>query len=68
MDQKTYSIYRKGGDFDVVLQGIKNVSGLISKYHSSLKLEIQFLVNRYNESQIPFATKFANKMNAGPET
>jgi radical SAM protein with 4Fe4S-binding SPASM domain len=64
MDQETYSKYRKDGDLRKVMQGIKNVSEAKRKVRSSVKLEIQFLVNRYNESQIPAAKQFAHETGA----
>jgi len=48
MDQKVYSEYRRKGDFNKVVAGIKNVLAAKTRFRSSLKLEIQFLVNRYN--------------------
>jgi radical SAM protein with 4Fe4S-binding SPASM domain len=59
MNQETYSKYREKGDLRKVIQGIKNVSEAKKNARSSLKLEIQFLVNRYNESQIPLVKQFA---------
>jgi len=59
MNQSTYSKYRKNGDFQEVNQGIRNISDARKKFNSSMKLEIQFLVNRFNEHQIPMAEKFA---------
>jgi radical SAM protein with 4Fe4S-binding SPASM domain len=64
MDQATYSAYRINGDFEKVIAGIRNISDAISKYDSPLRLEIQFLVNRKNEMQIPAARKFASEVNA----
>jgi radical SAM protein with 4Fe4S-binding SPASM domain len=64
MDQDTYSAYRINGDFEKVVAGIRNVSDAVSSYGSSLRLELQFLVNRQNESQIPAARKFASGVNA----
>ena len=64
MKSETYSLYRKGGDFEKVIDGIKNVSMAIRNRRSSLKLEIQFLVNRYNEKQIPSAVRFSKEVNA----
>lgn len=61
MDQITYSRYRQNGDLDKVLSGIKNVADARDKTKSSIKLELQFLVNRYNEHQIPAAIDFAEK-------
>jgi MoaA/NifB/PqqE/SkfB family radical SAM enzyme len=64
MDQSTYSAYRVKGDFAKVMEGIRNIANARKKNHSSLRLEIQFLVNKYNEHQIPEARKFARRMHA----
>lgn len=64
MDQVTYSIYRNKGEFQKVAEGIKNVSAAIKRSGSTLKLEIQFLVNSKNESQIPAVRKFASGVRA----
>jgi radical SAM protein with 4Fe4S-binding SPASM domain len=64
MNQATYSAYRINGDFFSVIQGIKNVSEARKRLSSSLKLVIQFLVNRQNEHQIPDAKDFADSVNA----
>ncbi len=61
MDQKTYSEYRRNGDFGKVTDGIKNVAEAIRQQGSPLRLEIQFLVNRINEHQIPDARKLARE-------
>jgi radical SAM protein with 4Fe4S-binding SPASM domain len=64
MDQKVYSIYRHNGDFGKVVAGIKNVTSAIVRHNSSLNMEIQFLVNRHNEHQIPEAERFAKDVGA----
>jgi radical SAM protein with 4Fe4S-binding SPASM domain len=64
MDQDTYSEYRKNGDFNKVSMGIRNIAGAIRTNHSPLRLEIQFLVNRFNEHQIPQARRFAAETRA----
>jgi radical SAM protein with 4Fe4S-binding SPASM domain len=64
MDQDTYSNYRKGGDFSMVIAGIRNIAGSISRTGSHLKLEIQFLVNKYNEHQINDIRKLASNVGA----
>jgi len=64
MDQDTYSKYRIGGNIGIVTDGIRNISEAIKKHRSSLKLVIQFLVNRENEHQIPDVKRFAREMNA----
>jgi MoaA/NifB/PqqE/SkfB family radical SAM enzyme len=64
MDRETYSKYRVGGDFEKVRAGIKAVSKELLRIKSSVKLEIQFLVNRYNEFQIPDVKEFAKEVKA----
>ena len=64
LDQKTYSKYRKGGDLSKVISGIRNFAVARNKYGSSMKLEIQFLVNRNNEYQIGDAKRFAKEVGA----
>jgi radical SAM protein with 4Fe4S-binding SPASM domain len=64
MDQETYSEYRKNGDFGKVIEGIRNVSEAIAGMRSPLKLEIQFLVNKFNEHQIAGAKRLAAETGA----
>jgi radical SAM protein with 4Fe4S-binding SPASM domain len=67
MDVKTYSLYRVNGNFETVIKGIRNVSEARKRIDSRLKLVIQFLVNRHNESQIGTARTFAAEMDASLE-
>jgi MoaA/NifB/PqqE/SkfB family radical SAM enzyme len=65
LDQKTYSAYRKGGCFEQVIQGIKELSAAREKLKKSNPLiEVQFLVNRYNQDQIPRLKSFAVSLGA----
>ncbi len=64
MDQDTYSAYRINGSVRTVLEGIRNISEAKKRYKSSLKIEIQFLVNRLNEHQIPQIRNLAGKLKA----
>lgn len=64
IDQETYSSYRISGDFNTVIDGIKNVTGARKRFNSSLKIEIQCLVNKLNESQIPRIRDLANMVKA----
>lgn len=64
LDQKTYSSYRIGGDLNKVMEGLKNVSRAKEKLKSSMEIEIQFLVNSYNEEQIPAVKKLAGSVKA----
>ena len=61
MDQETYSSYRVNGNLNTVIEGLKNVTHAKKKYNSSLKIEIQFLVNRFNEHQIPAGKTICQK-------
>jgi radical SAM protein with 4Fe4S-binding SPASM domain len=62
MDEKTYSSYRLKGDFETVLNGIKNISEARKRNASGLKVIILFLVNRKNEHQINVVRRFAMEM------
>jgi radical SAM protein with 4Fe4S-binding SPASM domain len=64
MDESTYKLYRIKGNFDQVINGIKSVSEAKRKTASPMKLEIQFLVNRNNEHQIPMVKRYALDMKA----
>lgn len=54
--RKTYQAYRKEGDFDKVVQSIKT---LCLKKSPNLKVELQFIVMRHNEHEIPKIKKLA---------
>jgi radical SAM protein with 4Fe4S-binding SPASM domain len=64
MDQDTYSAYRVNGTLDTVLEGIRNISDAKRMYNSHLNIEIQFLVNKLNEEQIPQVRRFAAAIKA----
>lgn len=61
MDQQAYSSYRVNGDFNKVMEGIKNVIKAKERNSSPLKIIIQFLVNKNNEEQILQVKKFAHE-------
>jgi radical SAM protein with 4Fe4S-binding SPASM domain len=62
IDQETYSAYRIDGNINTVLEGMKNIADAKKKFDSSLKIEIQFLVNKLNENQIPQIRQVAKKV------
>lgn len=64
MDQETYSAYRVNGSVMSVIEGIKNVTQAKKSHNSSLMIEIQFLVNRFNEHQIPQVRRLAKRVSA----
>lgn len=61
LDQETYSAYRKGGDVNRVIDGIRKLSIAVKKRKTVLAPEIQCLVNRVNEHQIPEIKRFASE-------
>jgi radical SAM protein with 4Fe4S-binding SPASM domain len=63
IDQQTYSAYRVKGSYNSVIDGIKRMTLAKYKHNSSLKIEIQFLVNKLNEHQIPEIRLLAKRMN-----
>jgi radical SAM protein with 4Fe4S-binding SPASM domain len=64
MDQERYSTYRINGNVKSVIEGLINVTQAKKKHNSSLIIEIQFLVNRFNENQIPEVKQFARSIHA----
>jgi radical SAM protein with 4Fe4S-binding SPASM domain len=64
VDQNIYSAYRMKGSVNTVLDGLKNVTAAKEKFSSLLKIEIQFIVNKLNEDQIPLVRKLASKFKA----
>jgi radical SAM protein with 4Fe4S-binding SPASM domain len=64
MDQSSYSAYRINGEAELVIQGIRNMSEALKRTRSSMKLVIQFLVNKQNEHQIHRIKHFAKEINA----
>jgi radical SAM protein with 4Fe4S-binding SPASM domain len=60
IDQGTYSAYRINGNVSTVIDGIKNVTGARKRFNSSIKIEIQCLVNKVNEAQIPQIRELAH--------
>jgi radical SAM protein with 4Fe4S-binding SPASM domain len=64
MNSPVYNAYRSGGDFEKVIEGIQNVAKARKQNRSSMDMEIQFLVSRKNEHQIPLARKYAREIKA----
>jgi radical SAM protein with 4Fe4S-binding SPASM domain len=63
IDQETYSAYRTGGNLKTVMDGIMNIADAKRKYNSRLKIEIQLLVSKVNEKQIPQIRKLVEGLN-----
>jgi radical SAM protein with 4Fe4S-binding SPASM domain len=64
MDESAYTSYRVNGNFETVINGIRNISEAKYRNPSHLKVIIQFLVNKNNEHQIHEAKRFAVEMHA----
>jgi radical SAM protein with 4Fe4S-binding SPASM domain len=62
LDQNTYSSYRVGGNLETVQEGIRAIVKERKKSGSHMKIEIQLLVNRLNERQIPDLKKLARSL------
>lgn len=60
--QKSYSMYRSGGNIETVFRNIEKLNSYRKNNTASPLLIWQFLVNKYNEHEIPFAKDMANKM------
>jgi len=61
---KTYKIYRKGGNFNRVIKNIKLINKYKKIYHSEFPLLFwQFVIMGHNEHEIPLAKKMAHKLN-----
>ena len=62
-DQKTYVQYRRGGNFDQVIQNVTRLNAYKAQYQSEFpKLVWQFIVFGHNEHQIPEAMEMAESL------
>lgn len=60
--QKNYQFYRKKGNFEKALNGVKNIQGYKRRYRLSYpKLVWQFLINNQNYKDLQKAQNFAQK-------
>lgn len=60
-----YNKYRVGGNFSFVTRNVKILAKMKKKLHSSKpKIQLQFLVNKYNEHQVPELNLFAKSLGA----
>lgn len=61
---ETYKIYRRGGDFDTVINNIKKINYYKKKYNSEYPImEYKFILFGHNEHEIDMAMKMAKKLN-----
>ncbi len=64
----TYGIYRRGGDHELVSEGIRRLAATIRERHSGLRIVLQFLLHRGNEHEVRAAAAFAGSVGAGFRT
>ncbi len=64
--RETYRIYRRGGDFDAVLENIKRINHYKQAYRRRFPhLVWQFVVFGHNEHELPAAKNLAKDLNMG---
>jgi len=62
-NQEIYEKYRKGGDLETVIQGVKNIVSAKKELKSKTPyIVIQFLVFKFNEHQIPKIKKLSKEL------
>jgi radical SAM protein with 4Fe4S-binding SPASM domain len=61
LDPESYSSYRVNGDLAMVIKGIETISSVVKEGSSSLKVIVQFLVNKKNEQQLDEVRKFTDR-------
>jgi hypothetical protein len=62
--QDIYKIYRKGGNFETVINNIKVINSFKEKYRTKYPiLRWQFIVFGHNEHELPLARKMAKVLN-----
>ena len=62
-DQEAYSQYRKGGDFDRVVEGIKELVRVKQEHHvKKPRIMLQFLVLKSNQHQIKEIRKLSKQL------
>jgi radical SAM protein with 4Fe4S-binding SPASM domain len=65
IDQETYEKYRVKGNLETVIEGIKRLVDAKKTLNSNLPfIELQFIVMRHNEHQIPQMREFAKQSGA----
>ncbi len=63
LSQKTYQKYRKGGNLNTVIKGIKNLVRLKEQLNAKYpKIRLQFLAMEHNEHELPKLKEFSNKL------
>jgi len=60
---ETYKVYRRGGDFNKVISGIRTLCDIRNKIgFISPQIELQFIPTRYNEHEIPLIRELASNL------
>ncbi len=60
--QEKYQFYRRGGDIQKALKGIKTIQKYKKKYHCRYPILVwQYLINRQNQDEVALAKSFAKR-------
>ncbi|MCA1741934.1 MAG: SPASM domain-containing protein [Bacteroidales bacterium] len=62
---EVYNIYRRGGNHELVTEGISRLTTIIRERGSRLVAELQFLLHRGNEHEASAAAELASSLGAG---
>ena len=65
--KKTYQLMRRGGNFDLVMDNLTQLSYLKSKGVQRPHVCLQFIITRHNEGEIDLIKRFAAKLKFGIE-
>ncbi len=64
-DQESYAVYRRGGDLERVIRGVREVIRARREMNKVLpRVIIQFLITRKNEQQLPAVRQLVRKLGA----
>ncbi len=64
LEQKTYEIYRVGGDLAQVIAGVKRLVSLRQERRSIYpqRIQMNFLVMKHNEHELPYVEEFGKEL------
>lgn len=65
MTQETYSRYRRKGNLEKVLKGVRQLVGERSSSNSAMNITLQFIVFRHNEHEMEEFRKFSESLGVG---
>lgn len=60
--QPVYSAYRRGGNLEIVIEGVRNLSDAFKQVSKSPRLELLFLYGRHNAHELAEVKSFAKSL------